>query len=560
MGNDGCGVEYRKKSHIALLNPVWLTRDEWRVRCRAAGRLLNSALRASDTQSRPAALHRTRLVYMCLFIDDGSNKMTKYNFPKSIVLLAVFSMASAAYGQFELEPAFSELSFRRPVDLQHAGDGADRLFVVEQAGIIYRVDRSGSEPEARVFLDIGERVNDRGNEEGLLGLAFHPDFAANGFFYVNYTASPPRRTVIARFGVSADDPDVADPDSEEIVLEFNQPFSNHNGGQISFGPDGYLYIAAGDGGSGGDPRGNGQNLATLLGKILRLDVDQVSAERKYSIPPDNPFVGLGEGVREEIYAYGLRNPWRFSFDPETGLLWTGDVGQSAREEIDIVRQGGNYGWNIMEGNSCFSPSANCDTPGLELPVWDYGRSLGSSVTGGFVYRGARVPELFGAYVYADFVTGRIWALRYDGQNPPSNTELLDTDLGISAFGVDAANNLYICAFDGRIYWFAATATTAVEEWDGLPSEFALEQNYPNPFNSGTLIRFSLPRGEGVDLSIYNLSGQKVDALVDGRREAGVYEVSWDGRDGSGRALASGVYLYRLQLGEQVETRKLILLR
>jgi glucose/arabinose dehydrogenase len=463
----------------------------------------------------------------------------------SMVVCIFLLMASAGHAQLELEEAFPNLSFQRPVDLQHPGDGTDRLFVVEQAGLIYALDLSASEPAAEVFLDIRDRVRDQGNEEGLLGLAFHPDFERNGFFYLNYTASSPRRTVIARYSIQADSPAVAERESERVVLEFAQPFSNHNGGQLSFGPDGYLYIATGDGGSGGDPEGNGQNLESLLGKILRIDVDGATAERGYGIPEDNPFAGSGDGIREEIYAYGLRNPWRFSFDPVTGLLWAGDVGQNAIEEVDIVRKGGNYGWKVMEGTNCFSPSSGCDTTGLELPVWEYGRSAGRS-TGGFVYRGERVPELVGAYVYADFVTGRIWALHYDFQNPPVNTEILDTDLGISSFGVDVNNNLYICAFDGHIYWFKRTAPTAVAEaGTPLPVGYALWQNYPNPFNSGTLIRFDLAQNGYVDLSLYNLAGQRVRALVDGWREAGTYGAGWDGRDGEGRVLASGVYFFKI---------------
>ncbi len=252
-----------------------------------------------------------------------------------------------AQAQLEIEMAFAELRFTRPVDLQHAGDGSDRLFVVEQAGVIQVFANDPSVASASVFLDIEDRVDDRDNEEGLLGLAFHPDFANNGFFYVDYTASNPSRTVIARYQVDPNDPNRADRDSEVIVLETGQPAGNHNGGQIAFGPDGFLYIALGDGGGGGDTFGNGQNPSTLLGSILRIDVDNPSNDRNYGIPADNPFVGNTQGFQEEIYAYGLRNPWRFSFDPETGRLWTGDVGQRSFDEIVIVENGGNYGWNTM---------------------------------------------------------------------------------------------------------------------------------------------------------------------------------------------------------------------
>ncbi len=473
----------------------------------------------------------------------------------SIFLLVACLGPSVAGAQLALEIALPGLAFTRPVDLQHAPDGTDRLFVVEQAGRIFVMDRSGPEPVAEVFLDIRDRVNDRGNEEGLLGLACHPDFGSSGAFYVNYTASGPARTVIARYSVKPDDPDAADRDSEVILLEFAQPFSNHNGGQLSFGPDGYLYIATGDGGSAGDPEGSGQNRDTLLGKILRIDVDHPDEGRNYGIPPDNPFIGLDD-AQEEIYAYGLRNPWRFSFDPATGLLWAADVGQNDREEIDIIHKGGNYGWNIMEGNACYSPPSGCDARGLEEPVWDYTHSLGQSVTGGFVYRGRRVPELTGAYIYADFVSGSIWALHYDGRNAPINTEILDTALNIASFGVDADNELYLCAFDGKIYWFkAAVVTGAAEEGASPPTEYSLGQNAPNPFNPSTTIGFELPRRGLVELGVYDLLGQRVALLANGTLPAGYHERRW-----GAQGLASGVYLYRLEAEAFVETRKLTLLR
>lgn len=356
-----------------------------------------------------------------------------------------------AGGAIGLEEAFPSLTFVRPLDLQAPHDGTNRMFVVEQAGKVFVFPNDPAVPSAKVFLDIRSRVNSQGNEEGLLGLAFHPGFASNGFFFVNYTASNPRRTVIARFRVRPDDPNAADPSSAVVILEFDQPFSNHNGGQLVFGPDGRLYIGAGDGGSAGDPYGNGQSLNTLLGKILRIDVDAPSDGRQYSIPADNPFVQPGR--RGEIFAYGLRNPWRFSFDPPTGRLWAADVGQDAIEEVDIIERGKNYGWNVMEGESCFHPSRNCDTTGLVLPVWQYTHALGVSVTGGYVYRGARRPDLTGAYLYADYGSGRIWSLRIDGAGRRTNVELMHTHMPIASFGVDASSELYLCVFDGKIYRF-----------------------------------------------------------------------------------------------------------
>lgn len=357
---------------------------------------------------------------------------------------------------YEVVEAFPNLSFTAPLDLQHAGDNSNRLFVVEQRGVIQVFENSSEVMNKSVFLDIQNKVDDSGNEEGLLGLAFHPDFESNGYFFVNYTASNPARTVIARFQVSDQNPGNADPSSEEVILTFDQPYDNHNGGQMAFGPEGYLYIAVGDGGAGGDPNNNGQNRQTLLGSILRIDINNREGSMHYAIPPENPYAGNTEGYREEIYAYGLRNPWRFSFDPENGRLWAGDVGQNSYEEIDIIKAGGNYGWDIMEGTHCYE-SSTCDRSGLELPVWEYGREDGISVTGGYVYRGPTLNELTGQYIYGDFGTGKIWALDYSNPDNPENTELVDTDLSISSFGTDGENRLFICAFDGSIYRLESTS-------------------------------------------------------------------------------------------------------
>lgn len=391
----------------------------------------------------------------------------KSSAPMYTLLLTFFLMATGCLGtdnnpdeeppgndSYSIAEAFPELEFTRPVDLQHPGDDSDRLFVVEQRGVISVFPNDPDVESATTFLDIEDQVDDAGNEEGLLGLAFHPDYENNGYFYVNYT-TPDSKTHISRFQVSADDPDQAVRSTEEVLLSLNQPFGNHNGGQVSFGPDGYLYIAVGDGGAGGDPEGNGQDLTTLLGTILRIDVDSQEDGMNYAIPEDNSFVGNEEGYRPEIYAYGLRNVWRFSFDADTGLLWAGDVGQNSYEEIDIIEKGGNYGWNIMEGMHCFSPETGCDQSGLELPIWEYAQSEGDrSVTGGFVYRGPSLPGLEGKYIYADYVSGRIWSLDYSDMDNPVNTELVDTDVAIASFGVDPENELYICAFDGKIYRLA----------------------------------------------------------------------------------------------------------
>jgi len=468
-----------------------------------------------------------------------------------------------AFAQLQLEVAFPNLSFSRPVELQHAGDGTNRIFIVEQSGVIKVFQNTAAASTAKTFLNIADRVNDSGNEEGLLGLAFHPDYATNGYFFVDYTASNPRRTVISRFSVSAANPDSADVNSEFIVLEIPITLpqnNNHNGGKIAFGPDGYLYIGPGDGGSGGDPQGNGQNLQTMLAKILRIDVDNPPSGKKYGIPVDNPFAGNTAGNKEEIYAYGFRNPWRFSFDFVSGWLWVADVGQGRREEVDVVEKGMNYGWNRMEGNLCYPSGDPCDIPGLVKPIWDYPRTEGQSVTGGYVYRGANVPELVGAYVYADFVTGRIWSLRYDGVNPAQNSLIRDTSLNIAAFGIDQNNELYLCAFDGKIYRFQPTITSTDPD-PALPHAPLLAQNYPNPFNPSTTIKYVLPQAAQVELSIFNITGQLIRTLENGIAAAGQHYPSWDGKDHHGALQPSGVYLYRLKVnGKVMQFRRMLFLK
>ena len=344
--------------------------------------------------------------------------------------------------------AFPNLIFTRPVDLQSPHDGSDRIFVVEQEGLISVFPNDSTISSKSIFLDVRNIVYDSSNEMGLLGLAFHPDYKDNGFFYINYTSSNPRKTIIARYQVNSNNPNVANSLSQSIIIEINQPYSNHNGGGIQFGPDGYLYIGLGDGGSAGDPLNHGQNLNSLLGSMLRIDVDNSLGSQNYLIPVDNPF-------GDEIYAYGLRNPWRFSFDNLTGDLWAADVGQYEIEEIDIIKKGKNYGWKTMEGNECYSPSTNCNTNNLELPIWEYNHNAGAcSVTGGYVYRGSKVPDLYGRYIYGDFCNGQVWSLSFDF-NPVINEELGNYESSFpSSFGEDESHELYMLSFStGKIYKF-----------------------------------------------------------------------------------------------------------
>ncbi len=332
--------------------------------------------------------------------------------------------------------------FSAPLLVTHAGDGSGRLFVVEQDGRIL-ILRNG-DVAARPFLDITDLTEGQG-EQGLLGLAFHPRYERNGRFFVNYTDNR-GDTVIEEYRGSRANPNQADRSSGRVLLTVDQPFPNHNGGALVFGPDGYLYIALGDGGAAGDPQLNGQRLNTLLGKILRIDVDERSGDAPYGIPPDNPFVGNAV-AREEIWAYGLRNPWRISFDRVRGDLWIADVGQNNWEEINRARKGSgagaNYGWNIMEGNRCFVVDVECKQEGLELPIAVYSHDEGCSVTGGYVYRGSRYPSLQGGYFFGDFCSGTIWVLDAAGPSPQKPTEILSTEHAISSFGENEAGEIFV---------------------------------------------------------------------------------------------------------------------
>jgi glucose/arabinose dehydrogenase len=341
--------------------------------------------------------------------------------------------------------------FTRPVYLTHAGDGSGRLFVVEQAGVI-KIVRDGK-ISVTPFLDIRDRV-ESGGEKGLLSVAFHPKYKENGRFFVNYTGRRDGvlKTIIAEYRVSQKNPDVADR-TERVILEIEQPFANHNGGLNKFGPDGLLYIGMGDGGAAGDPFNFAQNLESLLGKFLRIDIEK----EPYAIPQDNPFVGRAD-AQGEIWAYGLRNPWRFSFDRCTGRLFAGDVGQNRIEEIDLIEKGKNYGWRIMEGSQCFDPPSLCNTQGLELPIAEYDHSLGCSVTGGYVYRGTQFPTLIGHYLFGDYCSGRIWSLTEDSQGRWTMRQLIDSPFSISSFGEDEQGELYVIHYGGAIYRVTAKGT------------------------------------------------------------------------------------------------------
>jgi len=348
-------------------------------------------------------------------------------------------------GPIALQPLVTH-QFAQPVFLVPSPDQSDRLFVLEQHGRILIVKGNAVLPKP--FLDIGEKLS-TGGERGLLGLAFHPRFSSNGRLFVNYTRTEDRATVIAEFHVSSN-PNHADP-KESVLLVIPQPYGNHNGGMIAFGPDHYLYIGMGDGGSGGDPKNYAQNRNELLGKFLRIDVDQPPP---YGIPSDNPFIA--SPGRPEIFAWGLRNPWRFSFDRETGDLWAGDVGQNEWEEIDVIQKGKNYGWRLLEGTHCFNPESHCrEGQTFVDPVTEYAHSSGRcSVTGGYVYRGQNLPDLVGTYIFGDFCSGEIW-----GYQEGRTRLLLTTDLQISSFGEDREGELYVLGYGGEILRMGPKALT-----------------------------------------------------------------------------------------------------
>jgi glucose/arabinose dehydrogenase len=472
--------------------------------------------------------------------------MRRYVVVLVMLLLHLIPVAALATYVFN---AFPDLpSFTAPIGIEDPMDGTDRLFIAQRGGFIYVIQNDPTVSTRTLFLDISAELTTSG-EGGLLGLAFHPQYETNRFFYVTYTAESPRREVLARYTASASNPNVAVAGSRLIIHEVlkNQLF--HNGGRIAFGPDGYLYWSLGEDGAAH----LAQDITTFNGKVLRIDVNNPSGGRQYGIPPDNPFVGK-TGL-DEIWAFGFRNPWRFSFDPPTGRLWLADVGQDNWEEINIVRKGRNYGWPRMEGNACFSPQP-CDTSGLNVvpPLFAYPHEGSASVTGGFVYRGSRIPSLVGDYIYADFITGEIWALSWNGINPPSNA-FLTTLHSIPSFGIDKDGEVFMASFGGDIYELFLTATSVP-----TPAASTTLAVAPNPFQTHTTISFSSPPSAGVTLDVFDVAGRRVTTL-DIARTGTAGEVRWDGRDETGRPLGSGVYFVRLSVdGNAVATRRVTLIK
>lgn len=479
----------------------------------------------------------------------------------SALLILTMTTAATALAAPAVELAISGLS--DPVRLT-APLGDDRLFVVEQAGRIRVFDQDGT-PRG-LFLDWTGQTNG-GGERGLLGLAFAPDYATSGRFYINYTDNS-GDTRVARLLVDPADADRALSGSVQQILRVDQPFSNHNAGQLAFGPDGQLYVALGDGGSGGDPNGNGQNGLTLLGSMLRLDVSGDGPG--YAIPADNPFVG-DPTVRDEAWAIGLRNPWCYGFDRLTGDLYIADVGQGNYEEVNVqpaASAGGeNYGWRIMEGTHCYDPPQGCDPTGLTLPVHDYyhfGDGFRCSISGGFVHRGGTVPDLAGRYLFADYCSNQIWSLDWTAQDGLGvvieHTAELTPAGGygnIVSIGEDGHGDLYVVDSSGGIWRMVPGDTTGTD----LPSApDRLLGAHPNPFNPRTDLVFSLGADGPITLTVHDLAGRRLATVARGSFEAGTHRIAWDARDGRGLGLASGVYLVRLASRAGVSTEKVTLAR
>lgn len=431
----------------------------------------------------------------------------------SIILFAIiFAIIPFSNAQvLDLELFASNLN--RPVSIKHAGD--DKLYVVEQDGLIKIVNSDGSVQTAP-FLDIDSRVINTGNERGLLGLAFHPNYSANGYFFVNYINNN-GNTVISRFSRDATNPLQADPNSELPILSFTQPYSNHNGGDLAFGSDGYLYIASGDGGSGGDPDNNSQNTLNFLGKILRLDIDATTPTHNYSIPASNPFVG-DPNTNAEIFAYGLRNPWKFSFDRLNGDLWIADVGQNSYEEINMVTQteaasGLNYGWRCYEGNSPYNTN-DCSAPSAyTFPIEGYNHfgdgASKCSITGGYRYRGTDYPNLEGWYFFADLCSQEIGYLEYDETTMTWNKNFVQFSGQWSAFGEDLNGELYVSDLSGGHLYKIVDNTLGVD--DHVLDSISM---YPNPSDTELFIDFGISTniGGATEISIFDIQGKKVKTV------------------------------------------------
>ncbi len=475
-----------------------------------------------------------------------------------IVLITLISVRGSVFSQYVLQRSFKNLPFLyAPVEMQTSGDETNRIFIIELKGRIIVFQNDPNVNSSKVFLDISDKVPQGPNEMGVLGLAFHPDFQHNGFFYVNYLSYVDTQltSFISRFQVSPSNPDSALRSSEQELLTVAQPFTDHNGGHLAFGNDGYLYASFGDGGGWADPFNSAQNLTTYLGKILRINVDQEPEGHHYGIPADNPFVDGADSIKKEIYAYGLRNPWKFSIDRNSGALWTGDVGFNNYEEIDTITNGGNYGWRIMEGfYRSLDPGA--DTTSLILPLYEYTHNLGVAIIGGYVYHGSGMPSLQGKYIYGDYASARIWALDF-AQGNITNQLLVDNSFGLSlsSFGEDQEKNIYVLGIsDGNIYQLVPSLSTAGKTSETYLS-LTVDRNIIDGNHPVLTAHCILPTEGYVSLSMIAVTGNIVSLPLQGRYEPGEHTFKVDTR-----SLKNGMYFLRLQTSHGSLQRKIILMK
>jgi glucose/arabinose dehydrogenase len=493
--------------------------------------------------------------------------MSKTKFIFTIFISLLLTKISLSQ-QLQLVNAFPNVTFSSPIFVTYSNDGTNRVFVVQRFGLIKVLPNDSTTSDSRVFLDV-TNLNNASTyiERGLLGLAFHPDYANNGYFYIYYTRVGDGANVLERFSRSATDPNKADSLSGQILWAVSDPYQNHNGGILFFGMDGYLYVGMGDGGSANDPGNRAQNPNEMLGKVHRIDVNTTSGGNNYGIPPTNPYAS--GGGRPEIFTLGMRNPWRVSQDPVTGLLYCGDVGQDAWEEVDILQVGNNYGWRCYEGNHATVNVGGCTEPMsfYTFPIKEYANAGSEcSITGGYVYRGIRRPELTGRYVYADYCSGKIWKFKYENNTVTEDSLLMTAPSSVYSFGTDQNNELYVCCANNIVYRFNKSDAVGINNnVSGTPSEFKLEQNYPNPFNPETNINYFVPKLSNVKLTIYDALGKEINTLVNTTQLAGSYQVKWNGRDSYGNNIPSGAYFYKFDARDNEgnsfnETKSMVLIK
>jgi glucose/arabinose dehydrogenase len=475
---------------------------------------------------------------------------------KSSIAAILLLLSTGIYAQVSFTSAYPNLTFTNPVFLTHAGDGSNRVFVVEKGGYIRVFANDSNVSSYQTFLNVTNLISTNYVEKGLLGMAFHPNYTSNRYFYIYYTRLSDGAITISRFTTMSGNPNKADSLSEYNIITVLHPTNlNHNGGNLMFGQDGYLYTGLGDGGSAGDPPNNAQNVNVLLGKILRLDINSTSGGNHYAIPPTNPFAGGGGAP--EIFTWGMRNPWRFSQDI-TGIIYCADVGQDAWEEIDTLWNGKNYGWRCYEGNHTYNTSGCGPISNYTFPIKEY-QNIGAacSITGGFVYRGTRVPWLVGRYVYGDYCSRNVWKLYYNA-GAVSDTALIGatpSGASILSFGKDQNGEEYVCCGNGVIYKFVNTLIGINNNNNSVPIGFNLEQNFPNPFNPSTEIKYSLQQQGRVNIKIYDVLGNEVAQLVNETKQPGNYSIKWDALN-----FPSSVYIYRMTVNDYTVDKKMVLMK